>query len=47
MKVRAQLITSVNTKGTLESEELQKLREFNESKNEARRKREEREREIE
>ena len=47
MKVRAQLITSVNTKGTLESEELQKLREFNESKNETRRKREEREREIE
>ena len=47
MKIRSQLIQSVNNKGTLESEELQKLREFNESKNEARRKREEREREIE
>ncbi len=41
------MIKSVNTKGTLESEELEKLREFNESKNESRRKREEREREIE
>ena len=47
MKVRAQLITSVNKNGTLESEDLQKLREFNESKNEARKRREAREREIE
>jgi len=47
LKVRAELIKSVMEKGTLESEELVKIREFNESRNEARRKREEKEREIE
>ena len=47
MKIRGELIQSVMSKSTLESAELQKLREFNESKNEARKRREEREMEIE
>ena len=47
MKIRAELIQAVNERGVLESAELQRLREFNESKNEARKRREEREREIE
>ena len=47
MKIRGELIQSVMEKSTLESAELQKLREFNESKNEARKRREEREKEIE
>ena len=47
MKIRGELIQSVMSKSTLESAELQKLREFNESKNEARKRREEREKEIE
>ena len=47
MKIRGELIQSVIKKSTLESAELQKLREFNESKNEARKRREEREKEIE
>ena len=41
------MIKNLQSKGTLESEELQKIREFNESKNEARRRREEKEKEIE
>ena len=47
MKIRGELIQSVMSKSTLESAELQKLREFNESKNEARKRREERAKEIE
>ena len=47
MKVRKELVKSAIERGVLESEELQKLREFNESKNEARKRREEREKEIE
>ena len=47
MKIRGELIQAVNERGVLESAELEKLREFNESKNEARKRREEREREIE
>ena len=47
IKVRGELVKSVVERGVLESAELQKLREFNESKNEARKRREEREREIE
>ena len=47
MKIRGELIQSVMSKSTLESAELQKLREFNESKNEARKRREKREMEIE
>ena len=47
MRIRGELIKAVNERGVLESAELQKLREFNDSKNEARKRREEREREIE
>ena len=47
MKIRGELIKSVLERSVLESQELQKLREFNESKNEARKRREEKERELE